>query len=78
MIIQLFISIKKSDVYNVGMFVFKHQSLSCLLNCSATVARKIIRCLKSFDCLQVNNVSLYLIQSVVALVRKKEYFRCLL
>lgn len=34
---------------------------------------KIIRCLKSFDCLQVNNnVSLYLIQSVVALVRKKK------
>lgn len=30
-IIQLFISIKKkSYVYNVGMFVFEHQSLSCL------------------------------------------------
>lgn len=42
MIIQLFISIKKSDVYNVGMFVFKHQSLSCLLNCSATVTRKLL------------------------------------
>lgn len=75
MIIQLFISLKKSNVYNVGMFVFKHQSLSCLLNCSATV-KKIFRCLKSFDCLQV---SFYLIQSVVALVRKKNrYFRCLL
>lgn len=62
------------------MFVFKHQSLSCLLNCSATV--KSIRCFKSFDCLQVNNVSLYLIQSVVALVRKKKedisdvYYKC--
>lgn len=42
-LIQLFISIKKkSDVYNVGMFVFEHQSLSCLLNCSATVTRKLL------------------------------------
>lgn len=40
MIIQLFISIKKSDVYNVGMFVFKHQSLSCLPNCSAILWRE--------------------------------------
>lgn len=39
-IIQLFIYIKKSYVYNVGMFVFEHQIIKLPFNCSATVARK--------------------------------------
>lgn len=51
------------------MFVFEHQSLSCLLNCSATVARKL---LDVKELLIACRFSLYLTESVVALVRKKK------
>lgn len=54
------------------MFVFEHQSLSCLLNCSATVARKL---LDVKELLIACRFSLYLTQSVVALVRKKKIFQ---
>lgn len=75
-IILLFISVKKkrrrSNAYNVGMFVFEHQSLSCLLNCSATVTGKMISCIKSFDCLRVSNLNfIWFIWRLV--IKKKRY-----
>ena len=66
--IPLFISIKKSDVYIVGMFVLEHQSLSCLPNCYCYCGQRLLDVLRA---LIACKVYFFYRLSVVALVDKR-------